>query len=200
MENSHMKKSIPAEVDTAFEILLEEIEVVIDTYAEEATKALNAREFDAARQMTDRAELITNFRQKVSAIRREWTGLEALPLTIPSKKMPSVKTKLSGRLSRGARTPESAYCVPILELIDEAGGSAQAAHVLEKLPGKMQDILKDTDFEPMSSSRDEPRWRNTARWARNTMVQDGRLKSDSQHGFWEITEQGRDCLHSTGVK
>ena len=35
------------------------------------------------------------------------------------------------------------------------------------------------------------RWRNTAQWTRNTMVNEGLLAKDSPWGIWEITEKGR---------
>ncbi len=38
------------------------------------------------------------------------------------------------------------------------------------------------------------RWRNTAQFARNTMVRKGLLKSNSARGIWEITEAGRRFL------
>ena len=39
------------------------------------------------------------------------------------------------------------------------------------------------------------RWRNTAQWARNTMVNDdGRMKKGSRQGYWEISDKGRAWL------
>jgi len=40
----------------------------------------------------------------------------------------------------------------------------------------------------------EPRRRNSAQWAHNTMRQEGLLKDDSPHGIWEITNAGKDHL------
>lgn len=184
-------------IDTAFEIVVKEIDALINHCAEASANASTAHNFPTARQMADRAELITTFRNNVSTIRTEWAALEASLFNPPSEKSLPTKAKLSGRLSRGVRTPERAYYLPILILIVESNGTAQAARVLKNLPEKMRGILKDADFRPMSSSRGEPRWRNAARWARNTMVQDGRLKSRSPRGFWEITEQGMDYLKTS---
>lgn len=33
-------------------------------------------------------------------------------------------------------------------------------------------------------------WKNTAKWARNTMVREGLLHSEFERGLWEITEKG----------
>lgn len=40
----------------------------------------------------------------------------------------------------------------------------------------------------------EIRWRNTAQWARKTIVQEGLLASDSPKEIWEITRKGREYL------
>jgi len=37
-------------------------------------------------------------------------------------------------------------------------------------------------------------WRNTAQWCKNTLMQEGLLKSDSPKGIWEITEKGVEYL------
>jgi hypothetical protein len=39
-----------------------------------------------------------------------------------------------------------------------------------------------------------PRWRNAAQWARQSMIYDGYLKSDSPRGVWEVSDKGRKFL------
>lgn len=62
---------------------------------------------------------------------------------------------------------------------------------------EMKEILRDVDFEPLASDPHNPRWRNAAQWARNSMVNEGLLKSGSPRGVWEITEKGREYLKET---
>jgi len=100
----------------------------------------------------------------------------------------------SDRLGRGIRTPESAFIVPILQAIQELGGSASMGQVLEKIGTAMKDVLKDVDHQTLKSDPTHPRWNNTAQWARNTMVTDGLLKKDSPRGVWEITAAGKQHL------
>ena len=58
----------------------------------------------------------------------------------------------------------------------------------------MKDILKPLDYEPHKSDGKSIRWRNSAQWARNTMVnEDGRMKK-TKNGIWEISEKGRKWL------
>lgn len=191
-----MQSNIPSEADTAFEILLEEIECVADAYHKESAKALDSRDYDTARKMLDRAEQITSFRQKVDGIRREWRSLEVLSLQRPQKSKNGIPAQTT-RLPRGTRTPEDAFYRPILLALENLGGTGVVSDILENVGAQMKDIFKDVDYHTLPSDSDEQRWRNTAKWARNTMVQDGRLKSDSKYGTWEITEKGRKFLRES---
>lgn len=38
--------------------------------------------------------------------------------------------------------------------------------------------------------------RNTAQWARNSMVKEGLMASDSPRGIWEITDEGEQWLEA----
>ncbi len=98
------------------------------------------------------------------------------------------------RLQRGARTPEEVYYRPILKALNELGGSAKMNDVLEKVEQSMKNVLKQVDYEPLASDTEMLRWRNTAQWARHTLVKENLLKSNSPRGIWEITEKGRMSL------
>jgi len=58
----------------------------------------------------------------------------------------------------------------------------------------MKPVLKKVDYDPLASGPDNPRWRNAAQWARNSMIRDGLLKGDSPRGVWEISDKGRAAL------
>jgi restriction system protein len=89
------------------------------------------------------------------------------------------------------RTPNEKYVIPILESIIELGGRADMRDVLKLVHDKMKNILNSYDYEPLPSDPKLIRWRNTAQWTRNTMVNEGLLAKDSPWGIWEITEKGR---------
>ena len=62
--------------------------------------------------------------------------------------------------------------------------------VLEIVEQKMRHLFTSVDYEKQSSGADL-RWRNTAQWARNTLVhKKGLLKKNSGHGVWELTDEG----------
>ncbi len=88
------------------------------------------------------------------------------------------------------RTREEAYYKPIIEVLNEMGGSGKVAEVLDRIGEKMKDILKKCDYEPLASDPKNLRWRNAAQWARNSMVNEGLLKNDSPRGIWEVSDKG----------
>jgi len=98
----------------------------------------------------------------------------------------------ASRAAPGSVLPVHGYWLPILELLDEAGGSAPSNDVIEALEERMQNLLTPRDFEPLKSG--EIRWRNRARFARLRMKERGLLSDTSHRGVWEITDAGRRHL------
>ena len=56
--------------------------------------------------------------------------------------------------------------------------------------------LKDVDRQFLKSDPKNPRWINTAQWARQTMVDDGLLRNNSPRGIWEVAEAGVKYLQT----
>lgn len=175
----------------AFEILMEEIEAEIDLTNNIATRAINRRDYDEVREVIKHADQVTAYRDKIASLRREWRTLEGTQGAKLEGKDILLKRRNLGRLQRGLRTPEIAFFQPILKALIELNGSAEMDDVLEKVEQSMKGVLRQVDFEPLASGTDMLRWRNTAKWARNTMKEEGLLKSNSPQGIWEITETGR---------
>ncbi|NMC19518.1 MAG: hypothetical protein GYA33_03775 [Thermogutta sp.] len=193
-----MIQNKPTNVVAAFEILLEEIETEIDFTNRLGSVAFEARDYDRAREALEQAAQLTAYRDKVAALRREWDHL----FPAIDQEMEDAETRESrrnlGRLRRGLRTPEDEFYLPILRVLVRRGGSGQVGDILQDVREEMKGILRDVDFEPLASDSRNPRWRNTAQWARNSMVNEGLLKSHSARGVWEITEKGRQFLQERG--
>jgi hypothetical protein len=100
------------------------------------------------------------------------------------------------RATPGSVLPVHGYWIPILSVLNEAGGSAPSTEVIEALGMRMQEVLTQRDFEPLKSG--EIRWRNRARFARLRMKELGLLSDNSHRGIWEITESGRGYLAKKG--
>lgn len=191
-----MIENNPTNVFSAFEMLLEEVETEIDFVNGVGSKAFEARDYDKAKEALERAGTLAAFRDKVAGLRKEWRELAAVAETQEDDETKTDRRHL-GRLRRGLRTSEAEYYRPILQVLVEMEGSGVVADVLERVGEKMKPVLKDVDYDPLSSDPNNPRWRNAAQWARNSMVKEGLLNTDSPRGVWEISQSGRDYLQQS---
>ncbi len=180
------------EVNTAFEILLEEIELVANIVNEEGAAAFKAGSYEATRRAIEDATRLAEFREKVKALQKEWASLSA---TRPERQVKERRAG-RGRLPRGLRTPEDDFRRPLLKSLVELGGRAPISEVLRLVGEKMKAVLKEYDLKPLPSDPKSIRWRNTAQWCRNTLVREGLMRSDSPHGVWEISDAGRKALEN----
>ncbi len=175
------------EVNTAFEILLEEIEEVFNIISKEGEHAFKSHDFEKARSLIESGERLKSFREKVKSLQKEWQNIFSSRITVTPK-----QRKVKSKLKKGLRTPEDEFFIPILESLIELGGKAEMKKVLSKVYEKMKPKLNKYDLSSLPSNPKQTRWENTAQWARNTMVNEGLLSPNSPRGIWEITEKGRN--------
>lgn len=107
-----------------------------------------------------------------------------------------VDRRFGSRATPGSILPEREYWVPILAIIAEAGGAAQANDVIDALGPRLQGRLTPGDFEVLRMG--EVRWRNRARFARLRMREQGLLSDASPRGIWELTDAGQRYLEEGG--
>lgn len=177
------------QVYAALDILLEEIESVANIVHKAIEEAVQERDYATVLLNIQKAEKIKDFREKVRTLKNEWATL--FPREVEREEAERAK---GVRLTRGLRTPEKSFRRPILEALMELGGRASISEVLERVKEKMKNILNEYDYEPLPSTPETPRWRNTAQWTRNTLVREGYMKSDSPFGIWEISAKGEQWL------
>ena len=185
-----MIENDPSNVSSAFEMLLEEVEAEIDFVTGVGSKAFGARDYERIKEALERAGVLTAFRDRVAALRKEWEELAASAEREEDEETRAARRDL-GKLRKGLRTPEAAYYQPILQVLEEMGGSGKVAAVLDRVGKIMKPVLKKVDYAPLASDPDNLRWRNSAQWARNSMVHEGLLKADSPRGIWELSDKGR---------
>ncbi|MEW6528024.1 MAG: winged helix-turn-helix domain-containing protein, partial [Spirochaetota bacterium] len=89
------------------------------------------------------------------------------------------------------RTNEKVFEMPILKVLIEMGGKAEAGVVLDKVYEIVKPILNEVDYEVLDNSRNEVRWRNTAKWCRKNLIIKGFMSNNTKRGIWEITEEGK---------
>jgi len=192
-----MIENNPTNVIAAFEMLLEEIEAEIDFINSVGSKAFEKRDYDRAQEALEHAGKLTAFRDKTAALKKEWESFSQIEVDEEDIEAAQAQRQNLGRLQRGMRTPEEAYYTPILQVLNEMGGSGKVAEVLNRVGLKMKEVLKACDYEPLASDPNNLRWRNAAQWARNSMVHDGLLKNDSPRGIWEISDKGQKRLQES---
>lgn len=192
----------PDDVSAAFEMLLEEIETRVSLLSRNNAHAWEEWDFTQAGELVKKAQTITDFREEVLQLQRKWEVLfpnEEVETDIPvesSANQEILERRSLGRLQRGMRTPEQEFRVPLLKVLMDKGGSASMREVLAELEKRMNGILKDVDYNPLPSDPDTIRWRNTAQWSRQAMVNEGLLKNNSPRGIWEISDKGRKYLEN----
>jgi len=79
------------------------------------------------------------------------------------------------------------YRGPILEALNELGGSGNIYEVLELVFVKVKNRLSAIDLSKTLNG--SIRWKITAYWERHCMVKDGLIKADSPRGIWELNPE-----------
>jgi excinuclease UvrABC nuclease subunit len=70
-------KTYKNEVSTAFEILLEEIENVVEALNQESEKIFKCQDYEKAKILIEDASKITNFREKIKELQQQWKDIFA---------------------------------------------------------------------------------------------------------------------------
>lgn len=185
----------PDDVSAALRLLAESLEEEEKRIRNEGSKAMNEGDYDTATAVIDFAKRLLAFQKKVAGLEKEWDDLEDLRDKATPAVQEIVSKRFFGRRKSGEITGHMEFCSFILEVLVEMGGKGKTKDVLDRVGEKMKSVLKPKDYETHKSDAHQIRWRNTAQWARNHMVnEDGRMKKGSPTGLWEISDKGRACL------
>lgn len=195
-----MDTSRSLSVEAALKALLDALEAEIAAANGHGAAAFQRGDHAEARRALQISEWLSGFQAKVLSFVDEWERRPKDQPTLPlhsaaeaSVREP-VRRRSYGQAQRGARTPQTAYVIPILKALAELGGRGRTADVLTRVGHMMEQRFTSLDLAPLPSNTQVLRWWNTAQWARNEMVNNGLLRNDSPRGIWEITEKGRRYL------
>lgn len=188
------------DVSTALGLLRDSLAEEEQRIRSEGAAAMQAADYDTATSVIEFAKRLLAFQKKVEGLVTEWAELEDLRDAASPAVQEIVSKKFFGKRKKGEITPHTAFYRPILESLVELGGSAKTKVVLDRAGEKMQGALKPLDYAVLPSDGKSIRWRNSAQWARNTMVnEDGRMKK-TKNGIWEISDKGRKWLKTSKEK
>ena len=185
----------PDDVSAALRLLAESLEEEEKRITKEGAGAMEQRDYDTATAVIDFAKRLLAFQKKVAGLEKEWDDLEDLRDKATPAVQEIVSKRFFGRRKSGEITGHMEFCPFVLAALVEMGGSGKTKEVLTLVGKKMKSVLKPKDYETHKSDSHQIRWRNTAQWARNHLVnEDGRMKKGSPTGTWEISDKGRAWL------
>ena len=178
-------------INVAFDILLDGLDTILIDLFQRSEQLNNKDIFSQANKFTTEIDSIREIQAKLLALREEWSQIN---LSTPSEELKQISIsdqKPTYPLKPGLRTPNRAFQLPLLVALIQLGGSGTVQAILDRVHQMMKDQLNEFDYQSLPSDPKSVRWENTVRWARNRLVEEGHLASNSPHGIWEITEAGR---------
>lgn len=111
-----------------------------------------------------------------------------LPASRPETRRPAGAPRKRGRKGerarKGERTPTEGFYEPLLEVLASAGGQLAAVEAIDRVGRAMDSKLKDVDRARLPSG--EVRWRNSVRWARQRLEEQGKLDPKAPYGIWKL--------------
>jgi restriction system protein len=178
------------EVADALALAHEAIEARIDDARRLLSDASASAPVTELSQAVQRITDLTGFADSIADAMRTWTTFREDDV--------DGDEQVASRLPHGVRTPEETFCVPILRALVKLGGKAPLRDVLDLVGEDLASHLNETDRTTLPSDPRQVRWRNTAQWARNTLVRRGLVEPVRERGVWEISQAGRDHLAKLG--
>ncbi|MEJ5383752.1 MAG: winged helix-turn-helix domain-containing protein [Fimbriimonadales bacterium] len=177
-------------VQQVLESCIAELENILSDLKTRAKQAVDEEDEEQGQRLLQEAKSV---RQLIEQVKQLAAGAPLKPTHAPQS-IDQSRTRQKYQRQRRA-TPESSYHLPILESLVELGGSASVGAVLDRVYEKISGTLQAAD-KALVPSGQEPRWRNTAKWARADLKTRGYIASDTPHGIWAITEKGREYLEA----
>lgn len=99
-----------------------------------------------------------------------------------------------GRRSRSPKTGRMVLREQIILALRKFGGRARSTEVIEEIGQQLDGKFLPGDMERCLSTNNYA-WQESIRCERTKMRKDGILRSDSPHGYWELSEDSRQWCY-----
>ncbi len=169
------------------------------THGEMALETAQAsRRYDRVATLAQWLDRLDKVQKSGEALAELWGAFSgkkrSMPAKHPSKKAP-VPDKTRKR-TKGAALPQKEYRLPILRALAELGGRGKTAEVLDRVYLQLKHLFTDGDLERAYDDprRDEPIWRNRARWEIAALKEE-KLVQSGGYGVLILTDKGAAYLH-----
>jgi len=193
-------------VTNKIEEVISELDILIDFFNQEGAQKFSISDHTKAKEILEKVEMLVKVRIKIVDAYQELSGMKSTKdrSDKPNKTQPAIedifayKTKskqtTTNQSNGKKKTHEEKFYDPILIALESLGGSAYSYQVIDIVHNLLRDEFNEIDYQGMPSNPKEIRWVNTARWARQTLKNEGLLKKNSPHGIWELDKAGWDHL------
>jgi hypothetical protein len=166
-----MAKVSGAPVARALKQVVRQTKTTVRQINQRAAKLVNKGDYGSAETLVALAKSINDFGRDVDSMRARWRSL--------------VSGSASGRADQ---TPLWEYYRPILRVLEEIGGRANARDLERRFEAACVSSLKAGDLELTSSG--SARWKRALVRARSAMIKEGFIERDGK-GAWRVTASGK---------
>ncbi len=179
---------------SAFEMLLENIEVEIDFLGD-----LTHSDMLSSQHRMERMAELTSLREQISVIHSDFVGFYNMEFLVYAGKANVNLHNSLIKLRDKDRTPHHDFLIPILQAVDDRK-SKDISKILDKMEEIMRckQMLKDADYETIGIGSDIPRWKNTAKWFINDLIRNGLINKYDNIEVFYLTDKGVDILMEVG--
>lgn len=182
-------------ISKLFALIIKKMENRLGLIKKDINIVIERDGYSEARKFIEKAEELSSLINELEKVSQRYGDLlNDLKVHSSDKNTPSPEDFEKTRLPKGLKTPDEAYRLPILKALITMGGRGECNEILDLVHEIMADQLNEYDYQKLSSGK--IRWRNTARWERNNMRENGLLLDDSPIGIWEISQKGREYFRS----
>lgn len=178
-----------AGVGAAVELLQEETGKLLNIARRQGAEAYQRGDTATFDRIDRECQELEAFAQQVEALAERWrtfvseaTAAAGLPATRTQQQEP---------------IPEKDYALPILRILDEAGGSASIEEVRAKIERELGRRFGPAELDALKSGM--TRWNTRLQAARQKLKNAGLVSSKSPPGTWEITDKGRTVIQSGDI-
>lgn len=152
---------------------------------------------DAAEPFTDTPNSVLRRLLAVdgASTRRSKSPRQSHPKEAGGSTKPTRTRNRQPRAAAGSILPEDEYVRPLLESLDELGGSAPSRDVIERVGKKLDDRLTEIDRAPLGSG--SIRWHSRLQFVRLRLIDRGLMTREAPRGVWVITDKGRESVRES---
>jgi hypothetical protein len=178
-----------ANVEAALELLQQRAAVLVEEARTRGAEAYTRGDMETFDRIDRRRESFEAFLEQVEDLAEQWYSLGGA--------VDDGEGAVASNSEREEPLSARDYALPILQVLDEAGGSASIDDVRDGVERILEPDFGPADRATLESGK--PRWEVRIDAARQRLKNQGLMSSTTRYGTWEITDRGREILESGDI-